>query len=85
MNSSITVDNRSAVSLTGVKSVESVTNTAVVVFTDDGDLVIRGSSLGAEEFDPESGILRIFGRIDSLSYTTDKRHLADNVIAKLFR
>ena len=85
MNSSITIDERKRMIISGVKSVEGITDTLVSVFTEQGDLVIKGSGLETEEFDPEGGILRIKGRIDGLSYTTDKRHLSDNIISRLFR
>ena len=85
MNSSITVNDRESATLTGVNSVESVTEAEICVFTGKGDLVIRGSGLEADEFDPGSGILRVRGHLDSFSYTTEKRHLPDNFISKLFR
>lgn len=85
MNSSITVNDRENITVTGVNSVDMITDGEVCVFTEMGDLVIRGSLLEAEEFDPASGILRVNGHIDSFCYKTEKRHLPDNFIAKLFR
>ena len=85
MNSSITINDRESVTVTGVNSVDMITDSEVCAFTAKGDLVIRGSRLETEEFDPSSGILRINGHIDSFCYKTEKRHLPDNFIAKLFR
>ena len=85
MNSSITVNDRENITVTGVNSVDMITEGEVCVFTEKGDLVIKGSCLEADEFDPASGILRINGHIDSFCYKTEKRHLPDNLIAKLFR
>ena len=68
-----------------MKSVELVTDTNVNIFTEQGDLCVYGSGLETDEFDPASGTLRISGRIDSVSYTTEKRHLPENIITKLFR
>ncbi|MBQ3841997.1 MAG: hypothetical protein II820_04825 [Ruminiclostridium sp.] len=85
MNSSITLNDRESLTVTGVNSVDMITDGEVCVFTEKGDLVIKGSRLEAEKFDPSSGILRVNGHIDSFCYKTEKRHLPDNIIAKLFR
>ena len=85
MNSSVTINDRGSLLVSGVKSVESVTDSEIAVFTEQGDLVIKGSGLVSEEFDPGSGIFRANGRIDAVSYRMGKRHLPDNIISRLFR
>ena len=85
MNSSITVNDRESAVLTGVKSVESITGTEIFIYTEHGDLLIKGQDMQSEEFDPGSGIFRITGHIDSLSYLTEKYHLSDNFISRLFK
>ncbi len=85
MNSSITVKDRAYVTLTGVKSVESITDSKIFLFTEAGDLVIKGETLESDEFDPADGIYRIRGHIISLCYTTEKYHFPDNIISRLFR
>ena len=85
MNSSITVNDRELTVVTGVKSVGSVTDTEISLFTEKGDLIINGRGLSSDEFDPASGIVRISGRVDRFAYTTDKHHLPDNLISRLFR
>lgn len=85
MNSSITVNDREITVITGVKSVESVTDTEIFLFTEKGDLIIKGRGLVSDEFDSANGIFRITGTVDQFSYTTDKYHLPDNLITRLFR
>ncbi len=85
MNSSITIDDRERMIITGVKSVESVTDTLITLFTENGDLAVRGAGLATDEFDPKGGLLRVNGRIDALVFTTGKYHLPDNFISRLFR
>ncbi len=85
MNSSITVNDRETAIITGVKSVESMTDTEISVFTEKGDLLICGESLQPDEFDPHSGVFTVHGRIDRLSWLTEKHHLPDNLISRLFR
>ena len=62
MNSSITIDDRERMIISGVKSVEGVTDTLVTLFTENGDLAVKGEGLAAEEFDPKGGVLRLKGR-----------------------
>ena len=85
MNSSITVNDRNAGIITGVKSVESITDTEISVFTELGDLLIKGSALESDEFDPGNGIYRFRGHIDFVIYITEKYHLSDNFISRLFK
>ena len=85
MNSSVTVNDRETLIASGVKSVESVTDTEIFVFTSKGDLLICGEGLVPDEFDPRSGIFTVHGRIDRVSYLTGKYHLPDNIISRLLR
>lgn len=85
MNSSITINDRRSAVFTGVKTVESITDTEIFIFTELGDLLIKGNGLQSDEFDPKNGIFRIQGHIDSLSYLTEKYHLSDNFISRLFK
>lgn len=85
MNSSITVNDRGTAVVTGVKSVESITETEIFIFTELGDLLIKGQGMQSDEFDPGSGIFRLTGHIDSLTYLTEKYHLSDNFISRLFK
>lgn len=85
MNSSITIDDRERMIISGVKSVESVTDTLITLFTENGDLAVKGEGLATDEFDPNGGLLRVNGRIDALIFTTEKYHLPDNFISRLFR
>ncbi len=85
MNSSITVNDRETAFFTGVKSVESITETEIILFTELGDLQIKGHDLQSDDFDPEKSIFRVKGHIESLVYLTEKYHLPDNFISRLFR
>jgi sporulation protein YabP len=85
MNSSITVNDRSSVLITGVKSVESITVSEVLIYTELGDLLIKGQNLESDEFDPVRGIYRIRGYVVSIVYLTEKQHLPDNIVSRLFR
>ena len=85
MNNCITIDDRERMIISGVKTVVSVTDELISLYTENGDLIVKGGEFEAEEFDPASGIFRVSGRIDSLSFMTEKYHLSDNFLTRLFR
>ncbi len=79
------IENRDSVSLSGVKKADSFSPCEVAVYTEQGDLLIRGSELMVEEFNETKGELKINGRVDSLSYRSEKQHIPDNFLSRLFR
>ncbi|MBC8536775.1 sporulation protein YabP [Feifania hominis] len=64
----IILENRKSMSISGIEDVDSFDEETVVLYTDDGTLVIRGSELHINRLNVESGDLSVEGRIDSLSY-----------------
>ena len=64
----IILENRKSMSISGIEDVDSFDEEMVVLYTDDGTLVIRGSELHINRLNVESGDLSVEGRIDSLSY-----------------
>lgn len=81
----IIIENREVIRISGVKSVEKFTESDIFLFTEKGDLVIKGDRLEVKEFDTERGNISIIGNINALTFTTDKYHLPDNFISRLFR
>ncbi|MBQ8902684.1 MAG: YabP/YqfC family sporulation protein [Oscillospiraceae bacterium] len=81
----LVIENRNSVNLSGVKKADSFSPLEIAVYTEEGDLLIRGKELVVEEFNETKGELKINGRIDSLSYRSDKQHIPDNFLSRLFR
>ena len=71
----VTMQNRRSLEITGVTDIDSFDEQTVAVFTDVGELVVRGSSLHIGRIDVESGELSLEGEVDSLEYT-------DNVMTR---
>lgn len=71
----VEMDSRRTLNITGVTDIDSFDEQTVAVFTDVGELVVRGNSLHIGRIDVDSGELSLDGEIDSLEYT-------DNVIAR---
>ncbi len=84
-NHSVILRNRELLHAAGVKSTESFGDEKIVLHTECGDLLIQGSRLCVEQLDMESGDLDVHGKIDSLKYLSENRHIPDNFISRLFR
>lgn len=84
-NHHIILKNRELLHATGVKSTESFHDEKIVLHTECGDLVIDGSGLSVRELDMGSGDFEVYGRIDSIKYLSERRHIPDNFISRLFR
>ena len=77
------LDGRAKLSVTGVKEVESFDETAVVLETSLGMLVIRGEALHLNTLSIDGGQVSVSGSIDSLSYEEVQK--AGGFFRRLFR
>lgn len=81
----VIIENRGFISISGVKKADSFSPAEIAVYTEEGDLLIKGSELMVEEFNEAKGELKIDGRVNSLSYRSEKQHVPDNFLSRLFR
>lgn len=79
------IENRSSASISGVRKADSFSPEEIAIYTEEGDLIIKGKNLEVDEFNENKGELKITGRINSLSYRSEKQHIPDNFLSKLFR
>ena len=79
------LEDRSKLMLTGVTDVESFDENKVYLYTQLGELVIRGKQLHVNEMSLESGELTVEGEISALSYGAKDRTKKPGVLGKLFR
>lgn len=63
------LENRRALSISGVKEVRSFDDEAVVLKTELGELSIKGQNFHINHLDKESGELRIDGEIGEMLYS----------------
>ena len=75
---------REKLKITGVADVDSFDDKTVTVFTDMGELTIRGDELHINSLSTEVGELDLQGKIDSLTYT-ENRPQAKGFFNKVFR
>ena len=71
---SIMLDNRKALSLSGVVDVSGFNEETVSIATDLGGLIIRGTGLHISKLSLETGDVEIEGNINSLQYTSTRQN-----------
>ena len=79
----IVMENRKNLRVSGVKDIDSFTETRIVLSTIMGELVIRGEDLHVTALDAETGDFSMTGNISSCVYS--KKSVMDGPIKKLFR
>lgn len=67
----IIMENRKSLSVSGVTDVESFDEQTVVLYTDMGQLTIRGTELHLERLNTDAGDVGVTGNIYGLLYTND--------------
>ena len=84
MPHNVILENRKSLNISGVSDVDSFDEQTVVVYTDLGQLIIRGNSLHVNKLSVESGELTVEGEVDSLTYTENKAS-GGGFFSKIFR
>lgn len=79
----VTMEDRKKLQLTGVTDVESFDEQTVVLMTQPGELVIKGSGLHITKIDVVTGDLSLEGEIDELSYSDNRP--TGGMFSRLFR
>ena len=78
------MESRERLSITGVEDVESFDEEAIVVYTTQGMLIVRGESLHIEKLSLDGGELVVAGRVHSLRYEEDSKEKG-GFLSKLFK
>ncbi len=84
MPHNLVLEDRRLLSLTGVSDVDSFDEETVVVFTDLGELTIRGSDLHINRLSVEVGELTVEGKIAALIYSQESAQKG-GFFSKVFR
>lgn len=81
----IIMENRKSLTISGVSDLDSFDEHTVVMFTELGELTVRGHDLHINEMSVGTGELVVMGEITALIYGDKERKSASGFIAKLFR
>ncbi|MBR1779037.1 MAG: sporulation protein YabP [Clostridia bacterium] len=76
---------RKSLSITGVIDVDSFDEETVVVYTDQGELTVRGENLHIIKISLDSGDVSLDGTITALVYTDNGKLGKQNFFSRLFK
>lgn len=79
----IIMENRRELRISGVKDIDSFTETKIVLSTVMGELVVKGEDLHVSVLEAETGDFSMSGKIKSLVYNSFNS--SDNLFRKMFR
>ena len=83
---SLVMENRKKLVISGVKEVEGFTETEVRLYTDMGQITVKGRNLKVNQVSTETGELIMNGdMINSVVYSEKTKRTPNNFITKLFR
>lgn len=84
MQHNIIMESRKNLTITGVMDVDSFDEQTVVLFTEEGELTVKGTNLHINKIDVDTGDLLMEGQVDSISYS-DNQPQKGGFFSKLFR
>ena len=83
---SLVMENRKRLVISGVKEVEGFTETEVRLYTDMGQITVKGRNMKVNQVSTETGELIMNGDlINSIVYSEKPKRTPNNFITKLFR
>lgn len=83
---SLVMENRKRLVISGVREVEGFTETEVRLYTDMGQITVKGRNLKVNQVSTETGELIMNGdMINSVVYSEKTKRAPNNFITKLFR
>lgn len=81
----IILEDRKMLSISGVEDIDSFDENTVVVFTQMGELTIRGHNLHINKLNVDTGELTMDGEIFALIYSEQTQKKQSGVFSKMFR
>lgn len=78
------LEERGSLTVTGVEDIDSFDDQTVVIYTELGELTVRGNQLHIERIDLQAGELELHGQVDALAYS-DQPAARGGFFARIFR
>lgn len=79
----VIMENRKTLSVSGVSDVDSFDEQTVVIYTDMGELTVKGSGLHIDRLNTDIGEIALTGNIYGLMYTDEREK--GGLISRIFR
>lgn len=84
-DSNIIMENRRNLSISGITDVDSFDEKMITLYTQRGELTIKGKDLHIDSMSVETGDMAVTGEICALIYGDGDRKKSVSAIGKLFR
>lgn len=84
MPHNLIMQDRKSLSVTGVSDVDSFDEHTVIMYTNMGELTVKGDDLHINKLNVDTGDVALEGKIYSLSYTDDTPK-GKSLLSKLFK
>lgn len=79
------LEDRRALSVSGVADIDSFDEQSVILFTDLGELTVKGYNLHINKLNVDTGELTLEGEIYSLSYADEQPQKNGGFLSKIFK
>lgn len=81
----VVLEERRSLTVSGVEDVERFDETAIVLSTSRGTMVVSGAELRIEKLSLDGGDLKVEGDVDSLTYEDGREDKSGGFFSRLFR
>lgn len=81
----VIMEDRHTLTVSGVSDVDSFDEQSVILFTQEGEMTVKGSQLHINRLSLEIGEILIEGEIDALIYSTREIKQSGGFFSKVFR
>ena len=81
----VKIINRDLLNLTGIKKISNFDTDEFFLSSAMGDIIVKGKNLEVVLLDTDKGDVKIKGKINSISYTDEKKQNKESLFAKLFK
>jgi sporulation protein YabP len=80
----VIMENRRSLTISGVMDIDSFDEDTVIVFTEEGELTVKGGNLHINKIDLDTGDVFVEGEVDSLTYSQAQPQKG-SLFSRLFR
>lgn len=77
--------NRNMLSISGIKKVSNFDTDEFILYSNMGDVLVKGKNLEMIMLDTDKGDIKIKGNINSIIYIDSKKKDKESLITKLFK
>lgn len=81
----IIMENRRKLSVSGVSDVESFNEEEIILHTDMGGLMIKGTGLHINKLSVDIGEVSLEGEIDGIDYVETRKSKGGSLLSRMFR